>query len=220
MVKLVIFDWDGTLYDSLAGICNSMLEAGSLVGAPERHYDDIKNIIGLSLDTAIETVWPELEDAQRATLTEHYKHIYVSQDQTPPTAYEGVLELLETLRDSGIKLAVATGKSRRGLNRVMGLTKTQDFFVTSRCADEAVSKPHPLMLEQILAELDLKPEEAIMIGDTEYDLNMATNAGMRSVGVTYGAHHQDRLAACNPHAIISDIRQLTSILGLTPHELD
>ncbi|REG85714.1 HAD family hydrolase [Marinomonas pollencensis] len=215
MVKLVIFDWDGTLYDSIAGICNSMLEAGVRAGAPKREYDDIKNIIGLSLDTAIETVWPELDDAHRAELTEHYKHIYVSQDQTPPNAYEGVLELLTSLQASGIQLAVATGKSRRGLNRVMGLTNTEGFFVTSRCADEAVSKPHPLMLEQILAELNLSPDEAIMIGDTEYDLKMAANAGMRSVGVTYGAHHQDRLKACNPHAIISDIRQLTSILGLT-----
>ncbi|GAA0835356.1 MAG: HAD-IA family hydrolase [Marinomonas sp.] len=215
MVKLVIFDWDGTLFDSIAGICNSMLEAGARVDAPKRHFDDIKNIIGLSLDTAVQTVWPELDDAHRTRLTEHYKQIYVDQDQTPPNAYDGVFELLETLRQSGLALAVATGKTRRGLNRVMGLTKTNDFFTTSRCADEALSKPHPLMLEQILEELELTPDDAIMIGDTEYDLNMATNAGMRSVGVTYGAHHQERLQACNPHAIINDIRQLTSILGLT-----
>lgn len=215
MVKLVIFDWDGTLFDSIAGICNSMLEAGVRVDAPKRQFDDIKNIIGLSLDTAVHTVWPELDDAHRGRLTEHYKEIYVAQDQTAPSAYNGVFELLETLRESGFTLAVATGKTRRGLNRVMGLTQTNDFFATSRCADEALSKPHPLMLEQILAELGHSADEAIMVGDTEYDLNMANNAGMRSVGVTYGAHHQERLEACNPHAIIDDIRQLTSILGLT-----
>lgn len=214
MVKLVIFDWDGTLFDSIAGICNSMLEAGARVKAPQRDYDDIKNIIGLSLDTAISTVWPELDSAHQAQLADHYKDIYVKNDQTPPNAYDGVFELLNTLQESGLKLAIATGKTRRGLNRVMALTQTSCFFITSRCADEAVSKPNPLMLEQILEELNISADDAIMIGDTEYDLNMATNAGMKSVGVTYGAHHQDRLKACNPFAIIDDIKQLTAVLGL------
>lgn len=220
MVKLVIFDWDGTLFDSIARICHSMLEAGQRVDAPEREFDDIKNIIGLSLDTAINTVWPELETEKQHALADYYKDIYVSNDQTPPNAYDGVIELLEQLKKSNIKLAVATGKTRRGLNRVMTLTNTTRFFSTSRCADEAQSKPSPLMLEQILEELNISAEDAIMIGDTEYDLNMANNAGMRSIGVNYGAHNQERLAACHPLAIISDITQLTSLLGLKTNELD
>jgi phosphoglycolate phosphatase len=214
MVKLVIFDWDGTLFDSIDIICHSMLQAGHLAGAPIRTKDDIKNIIGLSLDKAVDTVWPELPLHEKNTIIEHYKTIYVASDQTPPLAYPGVIDVLNKLQAMGMQMAVATGKSRRGLDRVMSLTNTKDYFVTSRCADEAISKPHPLMLEQILAELNVLPEQAIMIGDTEYDLNMATNAGMKSIGVTYGAHQEERLRACQPHALINDFNQLSNILGL------
>jgi phosphoglycolate phosphatase len=191
-----------------------MLQAGHLARAPTRAKDDIKNIIGLSLDKAVDTVWPELSLNKQKTIIEHYKTIYVALDQTPPLAYPGVIGVLNKLQSAGIKMAVATGKSRRGLERVMSLTNTRDYFVASRCADEAISKPHPLMLEQILAELNLLPEHAIMIGDTEYDLNMATSAGMKSIGVTYGAHQEERLRACQPHALINDFNQLSNILGL------
>lgn len=214
MVKLVIFDWDGTLFDSIDNICHSMLQAGHLASAPRRAKDDIKNIIGLSLDKAVDTVWPELSLNEKNTIIEHYKAIYVASDQTPPLAYPGVIGVLNKLQAADMKMAVATGKSRRGLERVMSLTNTRDYFVASRCADEAISKPHPLMLEQILAELNISPEHAIMIGDTEYDLNMATNAGMKSIGVTYGAHQEERLRACQPYALINDFYQLSNILGL------
>ncbi|NVK74916.1 MAG: HAD-IIIA family hydrolase [Oceanospirillaceae bacterium] len=214
MVKLVIFDWDGTLFDSIDKICESMLHAGVTAGAPKRDKNDIKNIIGLSLDKAVATVWPELSLNEQNIIVEHYKSLYVASDQVPPLAYPGVIEQLEKLKAAGFKMAVATGKSRKGLERVMALTNTREYFVTSRCADEALSKPHPLMLEQILTELNMSPENAIMVGDTEYDLNMATNAGMKSVAVTYGAHHESRLKACRPHALINDFNQLSNILGL------
>tara|TARA_R110001606_G_scaffold78144_1_gene180485 strand:+ start:15469 stop:16044 length:576 start_codon:yes stop_codon:yes gene_type:complete len=191
-----------------------MLQAGHLASAPARAKDDIKNIIGLSLDKAVDTVWPELSLNKQNTIIEHYKTIYVASDQTPPLAYPGVIDVLNKLQAADMKMAVATGKSRRGLERVMSLTNTRDYFVASRCADEAISKPHPLMLEQILAELNVLPEHAIMIGDTEYDLNMATNAGMKSIGVTYGAHQEERLKACQPHALINNFNQLSNILGL------
>ena len=214
MVKLVIFDWDGTLFDSIDNICHSMLQAAQLANAPQRTKDDIKNIIGLSLDKAINTVWPELSSNEQNAIIKHYKTIYVASDQTPPLAYPGVIDVLNKLQATGMQMAVATGKSRRGLERVMSLTNTRDYFVASRCADEAISKPHPLMLEQILAELNISPEHAIMIGDTEYDLNMATNAGIKSIGVTYGAHQEERLRACQPHALINDFNQLSNILGV------
>ena len=159
-------------------------------------------------------MWPELKSAHQNNLIEHDKRIYVAADQAPPSAYAGVLAVLDQLKAAGIQLAVATGKSRRGLDRVMALTKTENYFVATRCADEALSKPHPLMLEQLLNELDTLPENAIMRGDTENDLEMATNAGMKSVGVTYGAHHEDRLKACKPHAIIDHFTQLPTLLGL------
>ncbi|NLQ16411.1 HAD-IA family hydrolase [Marinomonas sp. M1K-6] len=214
MVKLVIFDWDGTLFDSIDTICHSMLQAAHLSNAPSRTKDDIKNIIGLSLDKAIDVVWPELSTKDQNVIVEHYKRIYVASDQTPPQAYPSVIEMLNKLQAANITMAVATGKSRRGLDRIMALTNTSSYFSTTRCADESLSKPHPLMLEQILAELDILPEHAMMIGDTEYDLNMATNAGMKSIGVTYGAHHEDRLRACQPHALINHFNQLSTILGL------
>ncbi|WOD07361.1 HAD-IIIA family hydrolase [Marinomonas sp. GJ51-6] len=214
MVKLVIFDWDGTLYDSIDTICQSMLYAAQLAGAPDRNKEDVKNIIGLSLDKAVQVIWPELPIVERNTIIEHYKQTYVAKDQTPPNAYKGVIDTLNKLQNANIKLAVATGKSRRGLERVMELTGTQDYFIATRCADETQSKPHPLMLEELLAELKLTPDQAIMVGDTEYDLNMATNAGMKSVGVTYGAHETARLQACRPHALISNFDELLDILGL------
>lgn len=214
MVKLVIFDWDGTLYDSIDTICQSMLSAALLAGAPERNKGDVKNIIGLSLDKAVHVIWPELSTVERNIIIEHYKQIYVAKDQTPPNAYDGVIDTLNKLQSANVKLAVATGKSRRGLERVMSLTGIKGYFAATRCADETKSKPHPLMLEEVLAELKLMPEEAIMVGDTEYDLNMATNAGMKSVGVTYGAHEKSRLQACQPHALISNFNELLDILGL------
>jgi len=214
MVKLVIFDWDGTLFDSIDTICQSMLHAAQLANAPQRNKEDVKNIIGLSLDKAVQVIWPELSKNEQDGIIEHYKKTYVAKDQTPPSAYLGVIETLHKLKKSGIKMAVATGKSRRGLERAMCLTGTKDYFVSTRCADETLSKPHPLMLEHILAELNLSPEQAVMVGDTEYDLNMATNAGMKSIGVTYGAHTEIRLKTCQPHALINNFNELTNILGL------
>lgn len=214
MVKLVVFDWDGTLFDSIDTICQSMLSAAYLANAPQRNKEDIKNIIGLSLDKGVQVIWPELPINEQSIIIEHYKQIYVAKDQTPPDAYTGVVEILNKLKNSNIKIAVATGKSRKGLERAISLTETQNYFVTSRCADETKSKPHPLMLEEILMELRLTPEQAIMVGDTEYDLNMATNAGMKSVGVTYGAHTATRLKACRPHALINNVNELSNILGL------
>lgn len=212
MVKLVIFDWDGTLFDSIDQICSSMLKAGENSNAPVRQYSDIKNIIGLSLDKAVQTVWPELDSAVHEQIMSHYKTIYVSSDMAPPSPYPGVYELLRGFKESGIKMAVATGKSRRGLDRVMALTETRHYFDVTRCADETQSKPHPLMIEQILDTLGVAPEHSIMVGDTEYDLNMANNAGIKSVGVSYGAHSKDRLLACNPHAVINHVSQLSDFL--------
>jgi phosphoglycolate phosphatase len=172
MVKLVIFDWDGTLFDSIDKICFSMLQAAQLAKAPAREKDDIKNIIGLSLDKAVAVVWPELSITEQGIIIEHYKGIYVAEDQTPAEAYPGVIDVLNQLQDAGVKLAVATGKSRKGLERAMTLTNTKNYFITTRCA------------------------------------------GMKSIGVTYGAHHENRLKACLPHALVNDFNQLTTILGL------
>lgn len=214
MVKLVIFDWDGTLFDSIDKICESMLHAGELSNAPQRHKDDIRNIIGLSLEKAVATVWPEMSTAEQEEIIGHYKSLYVARDQVPPAAYANVITTLDFLKSKGIMMAVATGKTRRGLERGLDLTGTRHYFQSSRCADETLSKPDPRMLHELLSELATSPEEAIMVGDTEYDLNMAANAGMRSVGVTYGAHEVHRLEACHPYALINHFDELIDVLEL------
>ncbi|MCV2402812.1 HAD-IA family hydrolase [Marinomonas sp. C2222] len=214
MVKLVIFDWDGTLFDSIDKICQSMLHAGELSNAPKREKDDIKNIIGLSLDKAVSTVWPELSNEAQEEIIEHYKKLYVARDQVPPEAYANVITTLDSLKSKGIIMAVATGKTRRGLERVLDLTDTRNYFQSSRCADETLSKPDPLMLNELLSELAISPEDVVMVGDTEYDLNMAHNAGIRSVGVTYGAHESYRLEACRPYALINNFDELIDVLEL------
>lgn len=212
MIKLVIFDWDGTLYDSIGRICDAMLQAGALSGAALKTEADVKNIIGLSLDVAVKSVWPKEPDVVIASIIEHYKAIYVASDQTPPKQYDGVADFIEWLSSQGVAMAVATGKSRRGLDRIMALTNTTNMFLATRCADEARSKPDPLMIEQILTELSVLPSEAILIGDTEYDLDMAARAGVRSIGVDYGAHEAQRFQKYQPLAIVSNLIHLKTQL--------
>ncbi|RDL45901.1 HAD family hydrolase [Marinomonas piezotolerans] len=212
MIKLVIFDWDGTLYNSIDRICDAMLQAGNSAGAATKTHDDVKNIIGLSLDIAVRTVWPEEPDDVIADIVEQYKTFYVASDQTPPQQYDGVAEFIDWLYAKEIGMAVATGKSRRGLDRVMALTNTKRLFLTSRCADETRSKPDPTMIQEILDELSVQPSEAIVVGDTEYDLDMAAQAGVRSIGVDYGAHEASRLKRHNPLAIVSNLVDLKNQL--------
>ncbi|MFD1384035.1 HAD family hydrolase [Rhodanobacter aciditrophus] len=212
MIKLVIFDWDGTLYNSLTRICEAMLRAGQEAGAEPRAPDDVKNIIGLSLDVAVDVIWPNESQETKQQIQMFYKSHYVASDQTPPEAYGGAIEFLEWLKEQGVQMAVATGKTRRGLDRVMGHTNTGRFFGATRCADETLSKPDPLMIKEILAELEVLPEHALMIGDTEYDLEMASLAGVSSVGVDYGAHHPERLVAHNPLMVVSNLLSLKTQL--------
>ncbi|TPE55502.1 HAD-IA family hydrolase [Maribrevibacterium harenarium] len=212
MTKLVIFDWDGTLFDSIGRICTAMLRAGRQAGVAERTHADIQDIIGLSLDVAIHKVWPEESDLARQQVATLYKEFYVASDQTPPKPYPGVMEILSWLQQQGVQIAVATGKTRRGLDRVMALSQTQHFFAATRCADETISKPDPLMLKEILDELGVLPSEAIMVGDTEYDLEMAQRAGMRSVGLDYGAHSTERLWRHEPIAVLGNLMQLKELL--------
>lgn len=211
MIKLIIFDWDGTLFDSIDGICKAMLEAGLLAGAPKRTKEDIKNIIGLGLSEAVNSVWPESSELV-PNIIEHYRSVYVAQESEAPLAYEGVYETLQALKEDGYLLTVATGKSRRGLNRVLLSTGTKELFIDSRCADETLSKPDPLMLTELLESVSVEPNEAVMIGDTEYDLEMAANANIRSIGVSYGAHEVERLYKHNPVAIVDHFAEINNII--------
>ena len=196
--QLLIFDWDGTLIDSTGRIISSFQGGARELGMRIPPDEDVRNIIGLGLKEAIEQVMPELSSAEVGALAQAYSRHYLEVDETPTALFHAVEEGLEQLRSSGFRLAVATGKSRRGLDRVMQETGLGHLFEITRCADEARSKPHPLMLEEILARTEVSVDAALMIGDTDYDLTMATNAGMDALAVTYGAHELSRLEQAQP----------------------
>lgn len=200
--QLIIFDWDGTLCDSVARIahCIQLAAADNNLTIPSRK--DASHIIGLGLPEATRYLFPTLDNQQRTAFTVSYSARFRQHDNDPCDLFDGVLDTLQTLRAEGYLLAVATGKSRAGLNRVLERLGLDTFFHATRCADETLSKPDPLMLHQLLAELSVDPTDALMIGDTEFDLEMARRAGMRSIGLTYGAHSVKRLISCDPVACI------------------
>ncbi|MCW8884455.1 MAG: HAD-IA family hydrolase [Motiliproteus sp.] len=201
MFKFLIFDWDGTLIDSAARIISSMQKAAEDVGMPHPSDKSVKNIIGLGLPEALQEIFPGIETEQIQQMREKYSHFYLEADRTPTNLFPGVEEGLRRLNAKGYRMAVATGKSRRGLDRVFEQTGLGELFHHSRCADETRSKPHPLMLHELLQESGMDVSQALMVGDTEFDLEMAVNAGMKSVGVSYGAHEIDRLNNHKPMSI-------------------
>jgi len=211
--KLLIFDWDGTLADSIGRIVTAMQVAAQRSGHPERDEDSVKGIIGLGLPEAILTLYPEMTDAQVVDFRQHYADVYITMDTEPSPLFDGVLESLEAFRAEGYRLAVATGKARRGLDRVLKAHGWEDFFDVTRAADETASKPDPLMLNQILAHCDVRPEHALMVGDATFDLQMARNAGIDSVAVGYGAQSMERLLAFEPRLAIDTFSQLHAWLG-------
>lgn len=209
---LVIFDWDGTLLNSLAKISECMQLAAVDAGLEPCPEEKIRGIIGLGLSEAVTTLYPDAPSAPLQALRERYSHHFVVKDQIPCDLYPGVHETLETLKSGGHHIAVATGKSRRGLDRVLANLGWEEYFHASRCADETRSKPHPLMLSELLDELDYAVDDAVMVGDIEFDLAMAAALGMRRVGVSYGAHPQDRLNIHKPEAIIDNLAELPGLL--------
>jgi phosphoglycolate phosphatase len=195
---LLIFDWDGTLSDSANKIIDCLQQAANAANYRVCDEDAIRNIIGLGLPEAMSQLYPELSQQEHEHIKEHYVKYFVAADQEPSPFFEGVLEGLHKLRDNQFLLTVATGKSRRGLERVLRNLRMEDFFHGSRCADETVSKPHPQMLNELLAEFSFESENALMMGDTEYDMSMAQQINMPRVAVSYGAHHIDRLRNYEP----------------------
>jgi phosphoglycolate phosphatase len=206
---LYIFDWDGTLCRSLDHIVASIDFAARQVGLPTLSVERRSSVVGLGLNEALADLYPDTDAEQRLALFHHYRDCYLTLDQADPSPlYEGVEETLDYLQSCGHELAVATGKARQGLDRVMGNLGVGHRFIATRCADEARSKPDPLMLLQILEMTGYSADQALVIGDTDFDLNMANRANIGSIGVTYGAHPQDRLLACTPRQLIADIREL------------
>jgi phosphoglycolate phosphatase len=210
--KLVIFDWDGTLMDSVDRIVFSMQATAVALSLAPPAYHQAKQIIGLSLPKAIATLFPEANEEQVQLLTAQYKHQYVEVNTTPTPLFDHALELLVNLTNEDKILAVATGKARAGLQRVWLASDTEHFFHASRCADESISKPDPDMINSLLKELKIEKHQAVMIGDTSFDLEMAQRAGVDSIGVTYGVHDEEVLSTYQPKAIVGSLAELHQLL--------
>ncbi len=214
---MIIFDWDGTLCDSVEHIVAAMQGAATELGLNAPTAADTRNIIGLGLPQGVARLFPGLPEAQRREFEQAYSRQYIAHEAAPPRLFPGALDTLEALKSRGLEVAIATGKSRRGLDRILKLFNLSEFFHATRCADETRSKPHPLMIEQILKARKVEPHRALMVGDTEYDLEMATNAGVASVGVSFGVHDTDRLRSHRPLAIVDALPELLELpfLGTT-----
>jgi len=212
--KLLIFDWDGTLMDSVARIVDCLRKASEqILGEERRNNDTLKDVIGLGLREALIQLHPGIDEAQIEAMSEAYRHQYMQVNSTSSVLFEGSAALLERLEQQGYWLAIATGKGRQGLDQVLEHTGMGARFHTTRCASETFSKPHPLMLEEILEQLGLAASEALMIGDTEYDMEMARNANMDRLGVSYGVHPAERLMKHQPIGCLDQIDQLDGFLS-------
>ncbi len=210
--KLIIFDWDGTLMDSAAKIVSCMQWAAKECSVPVPGAEAVGSIIGISLKPAIMRLFNTQDEALADRLVEAYKLAFIEKDATPCPLFPGVESMLSTLKSQGRVLTVATGKARRGLDRAWRNTDTGHYFTASRCADDAESKPSPDMLVQLLTELDMQPSDAVMVGDTIYDMQMAEAIGMDRIGVSYGVHAQVHLEKYAPLTIVHSIDELHDTL--------
>ena len=206
--ELIVFDWDGTLMDSAGRIVSSLRAAIVDAGLPRREDKELANLIGLGLQEALEALYPGCGQKDYDVLVERYRHYFLGADPTPTALFEGARETLELLRDNGYWLGVATGKARRGLDKVLRETGLVGFFQATRCADETFSKPHPHMLQELMNEMGVEADKTLMIGDTEYDLLMAKNAGVKSVAMRHGVHEAQRLLNCDPLVLVDDLHSL------------
>lgn len=209
--SLVIFDWDGTIMDSTHSIVAAIQAAARDLGLRVPSVAQASWVIGLSLDEALHRAVPDLTASQLPRFLERYRIHYLLKDPELRT-FEGITDMLDELKAQGVLMAVATGKSRIGLDRVLNGMNLGHYFDASRTADQTFSKPHPQMLQEILEELDVPADQAVMVGDTSHDIQMAQSAGMDSIAVTYGAHTAEELAASQPTLIARTPAQLQNFL--------
>jgi phosphoglycolate phosphatase len=206
---LVVFDWDGTLMDSTRVIATSLQAACRDVGTPVPSDSEALFVIGLNMADTFERVAPGLDARAQRLLAERYRHHFLAREHESPL-YEGVHEMLAELHGRGRRLAVATGKARRGLDRALDATGLRRWFEATRCADDGFAKPHPGMLLMLLEMTGVEPHRTLMVGDTTHDLELAANAGVDAVAVSYGAHPEELLAtrpALARCATVADLRR-------------
>lgn len=208
---LIVWDWDGTLADSTSMITNAVLQAAEHVGLPEITSQEARNIIGLGLREAIHTLYGNISDEKAQALASQYRVNYYA-GESKISLFAGATETISALNKQGFKLAVATGKGRRGLNLALEHSGLSHYFHATRTVDECFSKPHPQMLDELMTSLAVLPERTLMIGDSSYDLQMARNAGVSAIGVTYGAQAAEHWHHLNPIQQFADFTHLSQWL--------
>ncbi len=218
-IELIAFDWDGTLMDSEGRIVASMQAAFTDLGLAPPSSAAVREVIGLGLEEAIRRLPGFNGEETLAELIARYRHQYLVADATPTPLFDGAKALIEALHAQGRLLAVATGKSRRGLDQALDQTGLRPWFHATRCAEETFSKPHPGMLYELMDELGVTPAVTLMIGDTDYDLQMAHTAGVRAIAVGYGTQTRERLRAQQPLACAPSIAVLSEWLLRSPTSL-
>ena len=204
---LVVFDWDGTLSDSTAAIARAIQDAAADLGLPVPDNATASHVIGLGLHDALARAVPTLAPERIPEYSARYRFHYLARE-AELVLFPGARELIAELRAAGALLAIATGKSQRGLQRALASTALGSEFAATRCADQTHPKPHPAMLLELADELMVAPERTLMVGDTTHDLQMAAAAGAAAAGLTQGAHPYDQLAACRPLALFDSLAQL------------
>lgn len=205
--ELIVFDWDGTILDSAGAIVRAIQAAARDLGVSEPSAQQASHVIGLGLLDAMRLAVPDLPIEKHQAMAERYRHHYLSGDHQL-TLFDGIPRLIERLQAAGHILAIATGKSRLGLDRALATSGLGSYFQASRCADECHSKPHPQMLEELMEEFGVRQASTLMIGDTSHDLLMARNAGVDALAVTYGAHPHEHLAEHQPLACLHTVGEL------------
>ena len=209
---LIIFDWDGTLMDSTQHIINCMQLGIEQLDLPPLSDRTVSNIIGLGLNEAVATLYPDLKATTRQQLGLHYQQNWVNSSFEAPL-FDNASHLIWHLHQQDYFLGVATGKGRQGLDKVLESSQLGHLFHATRCVDECHSKPHPEMVDQLMDYLGATPDKTLMIGDTSHDLNMAHNAGAHSLAVTHGAHDLVALQACKPRYIAENLHQVQQWLS-------
>ncbi len=208
---LIVFDWDGTLFDSTALIARAIQSACADVGTTVPSDEQASYVIGLGLVEALRHAAPDLPRERYAELAARYRHHYVDA-QHRIVLFDGTLEMLHGLKRAGHRLAVATGKSRRGLDEALASVELHGLFDATRTADETASKPDPKMLHELMDELGVAPQRTLMVGDTTHDLQLAANAGTASVAVSFGAHPPAAFLSMAPHHIAHSTADLQAWL--------
>ncbi|MCI5850716.1 MAG: HAD-IA family hydrolase [Sutterellaceae bacterium] len=212
--ELYVFDWDGTCMDTTPFIAEAIKEACRALGLPVPSDELAKSVIGLGYADCMSRIAPGCPASELPRFNEAYWQAYIRQEEFLTSLHPGMRELLSAMKRSGLWMAIATGKSRRGISRILGKTDAAGFFVASRTADESTPKPAPDMLLELSDECCVPLERMVMVGDAVHDLRMAENAGVASVGVTWGAAKREELLGFKPRAVVDTVPELARALGV------